>query len=323
MNINENKKLENALEILEINSDELQTMTKDYLKKKYHKLSLKWHPDKNAENADESTIKFQQINESYLYLLKHLYPDGATPNPNTNNVPADVPGVVPEEPPSNIYRVLLGGFLRLIINREYLLNLVQDIILNSNLITANIFENIDVRTAIDLYDLLCKYREIFHINNDILSYISLLIKEKYKNDKIIILRSSLDDLWQNNIYKLNYNGEYYLVPLWHNELHFDKNNVIVLCNPTLPNDVSIDENNNIIVNVKINIRDELCELIKGNENYKIVSIGCQNFAIPLNKLSLKKYQIYKFKSQGISRIIDNDIYNTSNKSDVIVRIYLT
>jgi hypothetical protein len=150
----------------------------------------------------------------------------------------------------------------------------------------------------------------------------LLIKEKYKNDKIIVLRSSLDDLWQNNIFKLNYSGEYYLVPMWHNELHFDKNNIIVLCNPILPNEVSIDENNNIIMNVNIDIRNELSELILGGNNYKIVSIGCQNFAIPLNKLSLKKYQIYKFKGQGISRIIENDIYNTSNKSDVIMRIYL-
>ena len=310
MSINENKKLEFALETLEINIDELSSITKDYLKKKYHKLSLKWHPDKNTENIVESTKKFQEINDSYVYLLKNLF------NENSNTFV--------ETPTENIYlyRVMLVGFLKLIINGEYLLNIVQEIILNSNILTTSIFENIDVRTAIDLYNLLCKYREVFHINNDILSYVSLLIKEKYKNDKIIILRASLDDLWQNNIYKLNFNGEYYLVPLWHNELHFEKNNLIVLCNPTLSDEISIDENNNIIIDVKINIKNELSELMMANENYKIVSIGCQNFAIPLNKLLLKKCQIYKFKGQGISRIIENDIYNTSNKSDVIMRIYL-
>jgi hypothetical protein len=313
MNINENKKLEMSLETLEINIDELSSITKDHLKKKYHKLSLKWHPDKNTKNIDESTKKFQEINESYLYLLKNIF------NENSNTfIPTEI------STPENIclYRVILVGFLKLIINGEYLLNVVQEIILNSNVLTTNIFENIDVRTAIDLYNLLCKYREVFHISNDVLSYISLLIKEKYKNDKIIILTASLDDLWQNNIYKLNYNSEYYLVPLWHNELYFDKNNIIVLCNPTLTDDILIDENNNIIMDVNINIKNELSELITSNENYKIVSIGCQNFAIPLNKLLLKKYQIYKFKCQGISRIIENDIYNTSNKSDVIMRIYL-
>jgi hypothetical protein len=311
MNINENKKLEIALETLEINVDEVSNVTKDYLKKKYHKLSLKWHPDKNTENIVESTKKFQEINDSYVYLLKNLFNENSntfTPITTTENV--------------YLYRVMLVGFLKLIITGEYLLNIVQEILLNSNILTTSIFDNIDVRTAIDLYNLLCKYREVFHINNDVLSYISLLIKEKYKNDKIIILRASLDDLWQNNIYKLNFNGEYYLVPLWHNELYFEKNNVIILCNPSLPDDISIDENNNIIIDVKINIKNELSELMIGNENYKIVSIGCQNFAIPLNKLLLKKYQIYKFKGQGISRIIENDIYNTSNKSDVIMRIYL-
>jgi len=310
MNINENKKLENALETLEINFDEMSSVTKDYLKKKYHKLSLKWHPDKNSENINESTIKFQKINESYLYLSKTLFNEESS-----NFMPTT-------ETSSSMYNVLLSRFLKLIITCEFLLNIVQEIILNSNVLTASIFENIDMKTAIDLYNLLCKYREIFHISNDVLAYISLLIKEKYKNDKIIILRSSLDDLWQNNIYKLNYVGEYYLVPLWHNELHFEKNNVIVLCNPTLPDNISIDENNNIIMDVNINVKNELSELITGNENYKIVSIGCQNFAIPLNKLSLKKYQMYKFKGQGISRIIENDIYNTSNKSDVIMRVYL-
>ena len=310
MNINENKKLENALETLEINFDEMSSVTKDYLKKKYHKLSLKWHPDKNSENINESTIKFQKINESYLYLSKTLFNEESS-----NFMPTT-------ETSSSMYNVLLSRFLKLIITCEFLLNIVQEIILNSNVLTASIFENIDMKTAIDLYNLLCKYREIFHISNDVLAYISLLIKEKYKNDKIIILRSSLDDLWQNNIYKLNYVGEYYLVPLWHNELHFEKNNVIVLCNPTLPDNISIDENNNIIMDVNINVKNELSELITGNENYKIVSIGCQNFAIPLNKLSLKKYQMYKFKGEGISRIIENDIYNTSNKSDVIMRVYL-
>lgn len=262
---------------------------------------------------DDSTKKFQEINDSYVYLLKNLFNENS--NTFTTTEPTSTENMY-------LYRVMLLGFLKLIISGEYLLNIVQEIILNSNILTTSIFENIDVRTAIDLYNLLCKYREVFHISNDVLSYISLLIKEKYKNDKIIILRASLDDLWQNNIYKLNFNGEYYLVPLWHNELHFEKNNLIVLCNPTLSDEISIDENNNIIIDVKINIKNELSELMMGNENYKIVSIGCQNFAIPLNKLSLKKYQIYKFKGQGISQIIENDIYNTSNKSDVIMRIYL-
>jgi len=38
------------------------------LKKAYRKASLKWHPDKNKDNADEATKKFQEISEAYSIL---------------------------------------------------------------------------------------------------------------------------------------------------------------------------------------------------------------------------------------------------------------
>ena len=313
MNIDENeyKKMESALEILEIDVDviNIESITKDYLKKKYHKLCLKWHPDKNNQNIEESTEKFREINDSYTYLLKKIFDE----NSNTFDDKS--------KSDTFLYRSILIKFLKLIIKGECSLNFFQEIILNTNILSISIFENIDVRTAIDLYNLLCKYREVFHISNEVLSYVSLLIKEKYKNDKIIILRSTIDDLWQNNIYKLDYEDECYLVPLWHNELYFEKNNIIILCYPTLSEDIKLDENNNIIVDVKISIQHELSQLLS-NEKYKIVSIGCKNFAIPLDKLFLRKYQIYEFKGQGISRIVENDIYNTKIKSNVVMKIYI-
>lgn len=38
------------------------------LKKAYHKLSIKWHPDKNPDNKEEATTKFQEISEAYSIL---------------------------------------------------------------------------------------------------------------------------------------------------------------------------------------------------------------------------------------------------------------
>ena len=40
----------------------------DELKKAYRKLALKWHPDRNPGNKEESERKFKEIAESYEVL---------------------------------------------------------------------------------------------------------------------------------------------------------------------------------------------------------------------------------------------------------------
>jgi hypothetical protein len=38
---------------------------------------------------------------------------------------------------------------------------------------------------------------------------------------------------------------------------------------------------------------------------------------------MKKEQIYRLNGQGISKILENDIYNIKNKSDIIINIRIT
>lgn len=50
--------------ILDVN----RSATPADIKKSYRKLALKWHPDKNPNNADEATRKFKEISEAYEVL---------------------------------------------------------------------------------------------------------------------------------------------------------------------------------------------------------------------------------------------------------------
>lgn len=315
--------LQTALQELGI-TVELTKVDQEYLKKQYHKMALKWHPDKNDDL--NSTVKFQKINEAYEFLQKELHAINQTDNPFNHEFVSSS-----ESKDSNIYLHLLTNFVLSLMKGSYnetLLNIVKDISLNYETVTlaylTKKFETLDKQRAIELYQLLYKYRDILYIKTDILELVSSIIKEKYKNDRVFILKPSLKDMVEHNIYKLDIDGQVYLVPLWHNELYFDAKNgseIVVLCQPKLPTNITIDDNNNLFCEKIIHVETQLLSLIKSK--FVSIEIGEKHFTIPLDKLYLKEEQLYKFKGQGIAQICEKDIYNVSSKADVIVKIIMT
>lgn len=318
-----------ALDILEISLDkiELKKLDKEYIKKKYHKMALKWHPDKNDDS--NSTDKFQKINEAYEYLLNEIQLINFDKDDNSNTSNSFVSSFDSKE--SKIYIDILNTFISSLLKGTYnelFVKIVKEIVIGYNSLSLSylrtIFEELDKQKSIELYQLLYKYGDILYIKNETLEFVSLIIKEKYKNDRVFILKPSLKDLLDHNIYKLYVDEQLYLVPLWHNELYFDTPDgyeLIVLCQPKLPSNISIDENNNIYCEKGIKINNELSELIK-NDKFVSIEVGEKWFSIPLNKLYLKEEQLYRFNSQGIAQISEKDIYNVTNKSDIIVKIIL-
>ena len=114
----------------------------------------------------------------------------------------------------------------------------------------------------------------------------------------------------------------------------------------MPENIVIDEDNNIHVTKEIE-GVELLELIKNTETNRTFAQGSANtfaqgsantFAqgsvntfvslyihnlllkIPISLLYMKREQIYRLSKQGISQVLENDMYNISCKADIIVKI---
>jgi len=287
-----------ALDILELDS---VNITPESLKKKYHKLALQWHPDKNG-NTPESNEKFRQIHEAYE-LLKREIDDKEE-----------------EDPKLPVYADLIRMFMGEGNYSAVFTKIITTILSNykTKQFISGLFKDLDKDTALSVYSFLMKYNFLFHLSEEILDELREVIKRKCDNTIVYTLNPSVGDLLEHNVYKLYHENELFLVPLWHSELYFEygSKEIIVLCEPQLGVGVSIDEDNNLYVESKIKIT----ELVFDNTHIP-VTIGNKTFEIPREELYMKREQLYRFKGQGVSKIKDN-IYDVTERADIVVKIII-
>lgn len=318
-----------AMEMMEIESDEVTKLTLGSLKKKYHKLALMNHPDKNG-NSIESTEKFQKIGEAYEVLKRELVLLNPLDEEKTQS---------PSSSMGTGYSSVLNMFLESILQgkyNEFILSTIKDIVLGVKEISMKMFDKLDRETTLVIYDFIFKYKNILHVSESILSLLREIILEKFKDIQIYILNPSIDDLFENNVYKLEINNTLYFVPLWHGELYFDaimenktsneernvgevlshnEYDIIVKCIPDLPPHMNIDENNNLYVNINIPFQTSLLK-----EKSIPIYLGKKRFDIEIERLLIKEKQTYVFRKIGISLINENDMYNVERKGDIYVKI---
>ena len=293
-----------AKEIIGIDVDEPVVM--DDLKRKYRRLALQFHPDKNG-NSIESSENFKLINEAYEYLQQHIG-TRADSSPDTSEASDD-------------YITILQRFIKSMLQTSAgesggdMGDLVKEIVMNGcKKLSVRLFENMNKDTAGELLSFISKHRNILHIDHDTIQRVREIILEKYKNDQLYILNPTLDDLLENNIYKLDVDGKTYLVPLWHSEVYFDGSgcDIIVQCIPELPPNMYIDENNALHVEVNaaftISLLDNPCVMLK---------LGKQTFSL---QVQFKKTQTCYIHNQGISVIDEKNMCNIFPKGGVYVKI---
>jgi len=295
-----------AFELLEI---DIQTPDKEitltYLKNKYRKQALRHHPDKNG-NTYDSTEKFKQIKEAYEYLEKEI---------NENVFDKD-------DKESSLYMDILRMFMKGLMDGKYneiIIKIVQDIVVSCKQVSMKLFEDLDKESILSIYTFLSKYRSVFHLNEEILEKIYEIILEKGEYDAIYKLNPSIDDLLENNIYKLILNDNLYLVPLWHTELYFDTSGCefVVLCEPELEN-MKIDDEGNLYL--EIDVPFNIIEKSFQGERDISFFIGKREYHIPIDRLYIQKVQYYRIPKQGITKINETDIYDITQKADIIVKI---
>ena len=190
---------------------------------------------------------------------------------------------------------------------------------------------VQIKKQPSIFIIFSKYRSLFHFSNEFLDKIKDIIIRKHDDIMVYVLNPSIDDLLNNNVYKLYLEEELYLVPLWHSEMYFDVKKrenetkdikeIIVLCDPELPENITIDEDNNLYVEVNLNVSD--ISLFLSSSNNMKVFVGKKELDIPLYNLYIRHTQLYRIKGEGLTKIKENDIYDISEKCDIIVKINMT
>lgn len=272
-----------ALTILELEYNIPHHYSLCDIKKQYKRLALKYHPDKSDIH---NTGKFQSICQAKEYLLSNIHIiNSATSSSNHHD--------------------------------NFILSEIDTLCIMYNVMYKGVFTyrvKKRISQGVDVSD---------YITNFVLDNMIRLIEKKIKdneavdsNTKIILLRPSLHDLLNDNIFIHRTKSMTFYIPLWHKELSFyddklEKEYIFISIpdftdtktNYPIISQVCIDDSNNVF----IHITEYISKLVIGNKVFTFPSL-------------IKDSQCV-FHCEGICHTNnENNIYDITSRSNVFVRI---
>lgn len=305
--------------------------TLEDLKKNYRLLALKHHPDKNG-NSDESCEFFKKINSEYLYLLNfdisheshasHMFNGRDTHEAGCDDAGSDSY--------MSIFRTFIQSLLQkmTVISKENtsltISTLIRIIVEDCQELSIKMFDDLDKESAYNIYEIITTYHKAFHISVEKLALFEKIMRNKMALDNLVVISVSLDDLMgDNNIYVLEHEDKTFYVPLWHTELYYNLGktdntsvDLIVRCIPVTPSHIYIDTNNDIYIDIRMKIVDLL------EKQCIEFEVGGKKFTISSAALYIKPNQTYVLSGFGIPTINAKNMYDTSDKSCIVVNIEL-
>jgi len=266
-----------------------------------------WHPDKNP--APEAKSEFQKIQSAYQYLMEG------------NEIEIES------------YKTMLFQFLRdnipYGIDSDNLIYIIDIILKRLQKKTESwamvIFEKMGLELFHKIYSVILSYKGILYLSDEFMIEVKYILdkkiedaKWKKKGQNTTVIHPTINDLFDNNLYKLIRQEGVFLIPLWHDELIYNisGDEFIINCIPILPMGVTIDENNNIIVEVTWQISE-----IWDKKNL-FIYVGDKTFYISKENLLLKNSQIVRLIGNGISRVNTKNVYDISERGDIIIHVNL-
>ena len=318
------QKCVNAHQILGLdmnNMDNMNNIDEKMLRRCYHKAALKNHPDKNS--SLESHKKFQEIRDAYDFVCKyHGFLDDEDGEEDYDEDQEEQIDVNVFNNYTNIVYNLLGPILENKIfedlKSKLWLSIINNILNKCEVKAFSLLKNLNRIQYVKIYDFLRLHKETLHLSEEFQDKIDVLYKEKICEDECIRIYPTVDDLYDENLYKLQVETNTYYIPLWYHELVYDNSGseLFVLCIPQLEDGIVIDTNNDFHIEKRYELNEIwTMELID-------ISIGKKTLQIPRSDLKMLDKQIIKITGAGIPKMNSTNIFDVSKKSDVYMHIHI-